>query len=166
MPSRSFRSWQAKKLANPELAASYLNAAIADSPEMFLTALRNVAQARQVAKVAKVAGVARESVYRAFSEGGNPTFETLFSTVRALGLRLFIAPEHATELSQRKLPSESSIRALGHEEQSAYLQFGGVSQNLVRAKAQAVTVHWRGQSLEPLIAGFGSSKQPTFGLGA
>lgn len=110
MPSRSFRGWQAQKLADPELAASYLNAAVADSPEMFLTLLRNVARARQVAKVAKKAGLARESVYRAFSEGGNPRFETLFSTLRALGLRILIAPEHAAEIPRTKPLSRGSIR--------------------------------------------------------
>jgi probable addiction module antidote protein len=54
--------------------------------------LKNVAQARQMAKVAKDAGVQRETLYRSFSEQGNPTFETLSSVLGALGMKLSIAP--------------------------------------------------------------------------
>ncbi len=67
MPKRTsnYSSWQLEKLTNPETAAAYLSAAISDSPEMFRNALRNVAQARQMARVARDAGVTRESLYRA-----------------------------------------------------------------------------------------------------
>jgi probable addiction module antidote protein len=42
--------------------------------------------------VAKEAGIQRETLYRAFSEQGNPTFETLSSVLGALGMKLSIAP--------------------------------------------------------------------------
>jgi probable addiction module antidote protein len=45
-----------------------------------------------MSKVAKDAGIQRETLYRAFSEQGNPTFETLSSVLRALGMKLSIAP--------------------------------------------------------------------------
>jgi probable addiction module antidote protein len=45
-----------------------------------------------MAKVAKDAGVQRETLYRSFSEQGNPTFETLSSVLGALGMKLSIAP--------------------------------------------------------------------------
>lgn len=54
---RPYREALLDGLANPDEAAHYLNAAIDDSPEMFLKALRNVAQAHQMAKVAKQSGV-------------------------------------------------------------------------------------------------------------
>jgi probable addiction module antidote protein len=45
-----------------------------------------------MAQVAKEAGIQRETLYRAFSEQGNPTFETLSSVLGALGMKLSIAP--------------------------------------------------------------------------
>lgn len=64
MPKRtqSYQSWRLSKLADPINAASYLTAAMKDSPDMFRKALRNVAQSRQMAKVARDAGVTRESL--------------------------------------------------------------------------------------------------------
>ena len=50
MPKRStdYRKTLLEDLRNPVEAANYLNAAMEDSPEMFLTALRDVAEARQL----------------------------------------------------------------------------------------------------------------------
>ncbi len=92
MPKRTqnYQSWRLSKLSDPFNAASYLNAAINDSPEMFLKALRNVAQARRMAKVARDAGVTRESLYRATSEIGNPTLDTFVSILSALRLKFTI----------------------------------------------------------------------------
>lgn len=89
--TRDYHSWRLQKLTDAKTAASYLNAAITDSREMFLKALLNVAQARQVATVAKKAGIKRESIYRAFSGEGNPTLDTLHSVLSALGLKIEIA---------------------------------------------------------------------------
>jgi len=86
-----------ERLANPEVARHYLNAAMDNSPEAFLKALKNVAQARQMTKVAKEAGVQRETLYRSLSESGNPTFDTLSSVLRALGFRMQIVPESRNE---------------------------------------------------------------------
>jgi probable addiction module antidote protein len=89
----SYRESLLAALADPTEASAYLNAAIEDSPESFLKALKNVAQARQMAKVAKDAGIQRETLYRSFSEQGNPTFETLSSVLGALGMRLMVATD-------------------------------------------------------------------------
>jgi probable addiction module antidote protein len=86
-----------ERLANPEVAMHYVNAALEDSPEAFLKALRNVAQARQMTKVAKEAGVQRETLYRSLSESGNPTFDTLHSVLRVLGFRIQIVPDGQSE---------------------------------------------------------------------
>ena len=80
-------------LADPVEASAYLNAALEDSQRAFLKALKNVAQARQMSRVAKEAGIQRETLYRSFSEEGNPTFETLSSVLGALGMKLSIVPE-------------------------------------------------------------------------
>ncbi len=90
MPSKTipYRDALLEALSHPDEAVHYLNAAIEDSPEMFLQALRNVAQSRQMTKVAKDAGVTRESLYRATSLTGNPTLDTLSSVLSALGLKI------------------------------------------------------------------------------
>jgi probable addiction module antidote protein len=88
--TRPYSAWRLEKLADPAIASDYLNASLNESPEIFLKALKNVAQARQISKVAKDAGVQRETLYRSLSEQGNPTFQTLSSVLAALGLKLSI----------------------------------------------------------------------------
>jgi probable addiction module antidote protein len=77
---------------DPEFAAAYLRAAIEDEdePKVLLLALRQIAEARGVAKVAKAAGVERESLYRALSKRGNPRLSTLFAVTKAIGLKLTV----------------------------------------------------------------------------
>ena len=91
----SYRESLLTALLDPAEASAYLNAALEDSPEAFLKALKNVAQARPMAQVAKQACIQRETLYRAFSEQGNPTFETLSSVLGALGMKLSIAPSES-----------------------------------------------------------------------
>ncbi len=95
MPKRtqSYDAWQMDKLTLPGAAASFLNAARADSNEMFLVALRKVAQAHQMAWVAKQANVQRETLYRALSESGNPTHLTLSAILDALELDFQVIPK-------------------------------------------------------------------------
>jgi probable addiction module antidote protein len=97
MPAKKTSSYHEsliEDLKDPREAASYLNAALEESDEAFLKALRNVAEAHQVAKVADEAGVSRESVYRMLSESGNPTYHSLVGILRALGLRLAVQDEN------------------------------------------------------------------------
>src|SRR5205809_1121626 len=77
---------------NPKFAAEYLRAAMeeSDEPKVLLTALRQVAMARGVAKVAKAAHIERESLYRALSPRGNPRLSTLLAVTKALGLTLTV----------------------------------------------------------------------------
>jgi probable addiction module antidote protein len=101
MPSktRPYREALLESLSDPAAAASYLTAAKSDSPEMFRKALRNVAQSRQMATVARSAGVTRESLYRATSEIGNPTLDTLDSVLTALGIDITFKAKNAPDSS-------------------------------------------------------------------
>jgi len=92
MPKRTsaFREDLLGDLSDPHEAAQYLNAALEDSEDMFLVALRDVAEARQMAKVAESAGIARESIYRMLAPQGNPTYSSLVGIFRALGLKMTI----------------------------------------------------------------------------
>ncbi len=88
MPKRTKKheTWLYDKLTDPRVAESYINAALEESQEMFLVAMRNVAEAHRMAKIAQEAGVNRESLYRAFSKLGNPTLNTLTSVLEAMGM--------------------------------------------------------------------------------
>src|SRR5260370_28580419 len=81
-----------------------------DSAQMFLEALRDVAQARQMAKVARDAGVTRESLYRATSEIGNPTLDTFVSILRALHLKFTIEPEDSSPSLIAPTSSTAAVR--------------------------------------------------------
>ena len=98
MPKRTsaYRDRLLQRLAVPEEAANYLNAAKDDSLQVFLEALKDVAQARQMTAVADRAGVKRETIYKAFSRKGNPTLETLDSVLSVLGLQIKIVAEART----------------------------------------------------------------------
>ena len=80
--------------ADPVYAAEYLQAAMEDTeePAVLLIALRHVSEAYGIAEVAKAAGIKRESLYRALSPKGNPTLKTLTAVLKAVGLRLAVAP--------------------------------------------------------------------------
>lgn len=88
--TRDNRAWLLDELKNPIVARNYLNAALADSEEMFLIALRNVAEAHGIAKVAVESGRAREGLYRTLSKAGNPRLDTLSSVLNVLGLRMAV----------------------------------------------------------------------------
>jgi probable addiction module antidote protein len=74
-------------------ARAYLDAALDDSdPRIFLIALRNVTLAQGgLAAVAARSGLNRESLYRALSDKGNPSMQTLTAVLEALGVRLSVA---------------------------------------------------------------------------
>jgi probable addiction module antidote protein len=80
-------------LKDEERALAYLNAALEEQdPRVFLIALRNVTQAQGgIAKVAARSGLNRESLYKALSERGNPSVQTLGAILAALGARLSVA---------------------------------------------------------------------------
>ena len=80
---------------DPAFAAEYLQAAMEDTdePAVLLIALRHVSEAFGMAEVAREAGIKRESLYRALSPTGNPTLKTLTAVLKAVGLRLAVAPD-------------------------------------------------------------------------
>ena len=74
--------------------AEYLAATLEDpNPDVFLTALGDVAKARGMAQIASAAGLGRESLYKALSSGAHPRYETVSSVLRALGVKFTIVPD-------------------------------------------------------------------------
>ncbi len=82
----------AEFLTGEEDIRHYLEAAFEDGdPALIRSAFADVARARGMTALAKDAGVSRETLYKAFSDNGNPTLDTLVKVTRALGVRLTIA---------------------------------------------------------------------------
>lgn len=83
-----------EKLEDQEFAAEYLNAALDDSEEgaeeRFLIALRHVAKAHGMTAIAKKSGMARQAMYRALSQDGNPELSSLKALLNAMGLQLSV----------------------------------------------------------------------------
>ena len=94
MNTESYDAFLLEELRDPELAAEYLTAAIEDgSTEVFLIALRNVAEANGgVGAIAEATRLNRQSLYRTLSREGNPTLSSLLPVLRAVGLNLSFTP--------------------------------------------------------------------------
>jgi probable addiction module antidote protein len=81
-------------LDSDEVIAEYLTAAAEDpNLDVFLAALGDVAKARGITQIARDAGLGRESLLEALSEGGRPRFETISAILRALGVKFAVVPQ-------------------------------------------------------------------------
>jgi len=81
----------AAQLRTPEEMAAYLDAWLEEAPDDaagIARALGDIARAKGMTQVAKEAGLSRESLYRALSADGNPSFATVLKVARALGMKL------------------------------------------------------------------------------
>jgi probable addiction module antidote protein len=66
-------------------------AGVTDGPDYaagVARALGDIAREKGMTQVAKDAGLSRESLYRALSEDGNPSFATILRVAKAVGVRL------------------------------------------------------------------------------
>ncbi|OGB02632.1 MAG: putative addiction module antidote protein [Burkholderiales bacterium RIFCSPHIGHO2_12_FULL_69_20] len=81
----------AEHLRTPEEMAAYLDAWLMEAPDDAVgiaRALGDIARAKGMTQVARDAGLSRESLYRALSAEGNPSFATILKVAKALGLKL------------------------------------------------------------------------------
>lgn len=92
MGTLKLRKWDsAEHLKTDADIAAYLEACMeeaGDDAAFIAKALGNVARARGMTQLAKETGIGRESLYKALSGEGNPSFGTILKVVNALGLRL------------------------------------------------------------------------------
>ena len=83
-------------LDDEETIAEYITAALEDSnPDVFLTAVRDVARARGMTQLAKDTGLGRESLYKALTPGAKPRYDTMLKLLHALGVKLSASPIHS-----------------------------------------------------------------------
>jgi probable addiction module antidote protein len=93
----SYKEGLIASLKDPQEATAYLNAALEDGDqEVFLLALRDVAEARGITKLAQDAELNRENLYRMLSRQGNPQLASLSALLRSMGLRLKVDVEPAS----------------------------------------------------------------------
>ena len=89
---RSYQESLKESLKDPKEAEAYLNASLDENdPELFLLALRNVAESQGgMSKFARKAKLNRESLYRMLSEKGNPQLDSLTQLLDVMGFRLAV----------------------------------------------------------------------------
>ena len=80
-------------LDDEETITEFLTAALEDqNPDVFLSAVRDVARARGMAQLAKDAGLGRESLYKALTPGAKPRYDTMLKLLHAMGVKLSATP--------------------------------------------------------------------------
>ena len=91
--TESYKEQLLESLKDSESAARYLTACLEDGdPEVFLLALRDVAEARGgIRNLSRHSHLNRENLYRMLSKSGNPSLSSLDSVLHSLGLRLAVA---------------------------------------------------------------------------
>lgn len=97
----------AKRLQTEEDMAMYLDACLeeaGDDAAFVAAALGTIARARGMTQLARETGVGRESLYKALSGQGNPSFATVMKVAHALGLQL-----HVTRRVNRVKPRQPAV---------------------------------------------------------
>ena len=81
----------AELIRTPDEMAAYVDAWFAEASDDaagIARALGDIARAKGMTQVAKDAGLSRESLYRALSADGSPSFATVHKVARAPGVKL------------------------------------------------------------------------------
>ena len=107
----------AEYLNDEQVIVAYLNEVLAEGdPSAAIAALGTVARARGMASLARSTGLGRESLYKALSGDGNPSFRTVLGVAAALGYRFNVratetcsyAPPNRRRTSSRRSAAVSS----------------------------------------------------------
>lgn len=96
MARTKLKKWDsAAHLKTEEDMALYLEACLeeaGDDAAFVAKALGNIARAKGMSQLARDTGLGRESLYKALSGEGNPSFATILKVAHALGIKLHAAP--------------------------------------------------------------------------
>jgi probable addiction module antidote protein len=81
----------ANHLETEEDILYYLEAAMeGNDPKHIASALGDIARSKGMSEIARKSGLGRQALYKALSEDGNPTLETLVAVLAVLGLELTV----------------------------------------------------------------------------
>lgn len=79
----------AQYLDSEEMIAEYLSQILADGDiDELIIAMGNIAKAKGMTQISKDTGLGRESLYKAFSEGAKPRFETVVKVLNSFDIKL------------------------------------------------------------------------------
>jgi len=94
MTKLKLRKWDsAEHLKTDEDMAAYLEACLqeaGDDAAFIAKALGYIARAKGMTQLSKDTGLGRESLYKALSGEGNPSFATILKVTHALGLKFHV----------------------------------------------------------------------------
>jgi probable addiction module antidote protein len=94
MTTLKLRKWDsAEHLKTDEDMAAYLEACLeeaGDDAAFIAKALGSIARAKGMTQLSKDTGLGRESLYKALSGEGNPSFATILKVTHALGLKFHV----------------------------------------------------------------------------
>jgi probable addiction module antidote protein len=94
------KKWDSvEHLKTEEDMALYLEACLqeaGDDAAFIAKALGHIARAKGMSQLARDTGLGRESLYKALSGEGNPSFETILKVTSALGIKLHAQSKHAS----------------------------------------------------------------------
>ncbi|MCL2831366.1 MAG: putative addiction module antidote protein [Betaproteobacteria bacterium] len=92
MEKLKLRKWDSTEyLKTEEDMLAYLEACMeeaGDDAAFIARALGNIARAKGMTQLARETGLGRESLYKALSGEGNPSFATILKVTHALGIKL------------------------------------------------------------------------------
>ena len=96
MARTKLKKWDsAAHLRSEQDMALYLEACLeeaGDDAAFVAKALGTIARAKGMSQLARDTGLGRESLYKALSGQGNPSFATILKVTHALGIKLHAAP--------------------------------------------------------------------------
>lgn len=78
----------AERIHTEEDAATFLNAALAENPELLPAALRTIARAKGINQVVEETGISHKTLYRALNGESELKFSTLQKLTHSFGLSL------------------------------------------------------------------------------
>ena len=105
MAALKVKPWDsADHLKTEEDMALYLECCLqeaGDDAAFIARALGTIARAKGMTQLSRDTGLGRESLYKALSGEGNPSFATILKVTKALGIQLHALPLHEMQLLDR-----------------------------------------------------------------
>jgi probable addiction module antidote protein len=100
MPTSDFKEQLLQDLKDTEYAAGYLTAALEEGDDVFLLAVRDVAQAYGgITALSQNTQLNRENLYAMLSKSGNPRLSSITSILDELGFAIHFAPKTPSSTS-------------------------------------------------------------------
>lgn len=96
-------------LRSDEAIEDFLKDVIEEGETAYIAhAIGIAARAKGMTKVADDTGLAREALYRSFSEEGNPSLKSTIAVLKSLGFALSVRPLAAVEAERREVTDDGS----------------------------------------------------------